>query len=924
MFKRRSLVNLSENKDQFLAVQKDASNPHSPHYFKASLQFGLCQMYGIGVTKELIVGFDKIIDVVFANTRYSSEASEALDPCVLEGDLNSIFQHYNMLQEKSPRTNTILALCYGRGIGVAANPQEAFRLFRLAADQGQAIWFHGLGADQGDAIARYMLGYCDEQGIMVSTDREKTIRLFRLAALPQSSAQALQRVQQTASSLPVPQTSPVTSRSETARLEQQIAEANKKLQKQDAILKKANNEIRTLRNNLKKLESLVAAAVPQSSYASTSSVNSSSSATSVSSNCCSSVSTAALSSNERQSAPMLSQVTIAQAVAPGLLALVPFDLINTQTARSPSEIWSEYRKDIPVTTKEWEAYFVAITKGINKKKGSNNCAHCALRTNEYLSSGFIPGQPAVPKGDAKLETKPIFKKTGENSNNKSEQKEKEELIRSFCEDKRLTDQCPEYFNDGSVEDISTDMTVIDLEPGPLSKESIKRIRFLKADKDDLIEKLQQSPRRAKDGSAYGFIILTFLQNQKIGHFINYFITPNKDVFFLDAQQKNPASRVTTDMKFLEGYRPEIFFINAQPPEGFKIKEEPTRNNFKDTAVLVKAEIQTDSPVNIQFSEKFNKVLKLAVLKDEKVLSELLANSSVDFFDQGCIPIMLLAKNNEISACNFLIEKFGAKKKYMLNGLCWGNNNPLPLIDNDSNFNRLASYAARGGHRNLAWTLFTDPRNKAPYYCTVAEGAAFGGHKDLVWEFLTDPHYTYPNYNGVAAIAAKHGHQELVLSLLRAPCNEAPDYNDIAVVAAQHGHKSLILVLLWDLRNTDPDYNRIATVAALAGYRDLSVEIYKLKLQRTELQMQLAPYMMSAASQFLSRKRIGENLNKPLFESKEKEEQSRMLSQQQAMSGLPTVAQPPLTPSSNPISDTVVNKENVNEFSKIKLKKQKVG
>src|SRR5438309_4588559 len=103
MFKRVLLANLSKDKDQFLAVQKDATNPHSPNYFKASLQFGLCQMYGIGVTKELIVGFDKIIDVLFANTGYSQEAYEAIKPPgVLDADLNSIFQHY-MLQEKSPR-----------------------------------------------------------------------------------------------------------------------------------------------------------------------------------------------------------------------------------------------------------------------------------------------------------------------------------------------------------------------------------------------------------------------------------------------------------------------------------------------------------------------------------------------------------------------------------------------------------------------------------------------------------------------------------------------------------------------------------------------------------------------------------------------------------------------------------------------------
>src|SRR5207302_860389 len=304
---------------------------------------------------------------------------------------------------------------------------------------------------------------------------------------------------------------------------------------------------------------------------------------------------------------------------------------------------------------------------------------------------------------------------------------------------------------------------------------------------------------------------------QIGHFINYFITPNNDVFFLDAQQKNPERRVTTNITFLKYYRPEIFFINAKPPEGFKIKEEPTTNNTKDTGVFVKPEIKQASTVNIRFSEKFNNIIKVAILKDEKTLSELLANGTADFVEKGFVPIMLLAKNNEISACDFLIEKFCAKKENMLYGLCWGNDNPVSLLDDKSNFNKAAAFAALGGHRNLAWTLLTDSRNTVPDYNMVAAAAGQGGHKELIWELLTDSRNIAPDYNRIASGAAQGDYKDLVFALLTDPRNTAPDYNKVAAAAAHSGHKDLVLVLL---AHKPLRLNLLAVIAAQAGHKDL--------------------------------------------------------------------------------------------------------
>jgi len=341
---------------------------------------------------------------------------------------------------------------------------------------------------------------------------------------------------------------------------------------------------------------------------------------------------------------------------------------NMQKEESQREIWWEHKKDIPQTLKEWEEYFDAITKDINQKKGTHNCAYCALRTNEYLAFGFVPGQASVPKTSARLYTHHVTITDAEgNLTDKFEQKEtKEAVIRSFCEDERLTAQCPEYSNDGSIEDLSKDTTIIELESVPLSKESKKRIRFLNADKTDLIEKLQHSLRRAKDGSAYGFILLSLKKKPHLGHFINYFITPNNDVFFLDAQQKNREYRVTTNIKFLEYYRPEICYINAKPPEEFKIKKEPT------TGVSVKKEIKTDSPRDSCDTPAYYNGVAVAEARD----------------GHHEVVLALLTDPRNVAP----------------------------------DYNSVAVAAAEQGHKDLVLSLLTAPRNVAPAYTQVT--AAF--------------------------------------------------------------------------------------------------------------------------------------------------------------------------------------------------------
>jgi TPR repeat protein len=94
---------------------------------------------------------------------------------------------------------------YYSGEGVAKDRAEAARLYRLAADQGNAMAQYSLGlmyssgegvakdeaeaarlfrlaADQGDAVGQYLLGKMYVEGKGVAKDLGEAARLFRLAA----------------------------------------------------------------------------------------------------------------------------------------------------------------------------------------------------------------------------------------------------------------------------------------------------------------------------------------------------------------------------------------------------------------------------------------------------------------------------------------------------------------------------------------------------------------------------------------------------------------------------------------------------------------------------------------------------------------------------------------------------------------------
>jgi TPR repeat protein len=134
MFTRENLQNLS--REQVTQLSIDASNPASPNYWSSQLKFGLCQLYGIRVVKDVVKGFDTIFEVQVLGKEYSRQAHEILTTGNFsEDDLKRIFEHYNNQEIKNVRTLNILGFCYQYALGVAKNLVETFRLYRLIADQ---------------------------------------------------------------------------------------------------------------------------------------------------------------------------------------------------------------------------------------------------------------------------------------------------------------------------------------------------------------------------------------------------------------------------------------------------------------------------------------------------------------------------------------------------------------------------------------------------------------------------------------------------------------------------------------------------------------------------------------------------------------------------------------------------------------------
>ncbi len=243
-----------------------------------------------------------------------------------------------------------------------------------------------------------------------------------------------------------------------------------------------------------------------------------------------------------------------------------------------------------------------LVSGINADQGTVNCAHCALRFDEHLAAGKNLNLGSVPTETASMYSHPLFKAG--------------KIKRSTTKDKRLIARASPalvgYREICSVDDPNP-VYEIDLTPQNPSEE----IRFVTANQDNIEKLLQLLPRRKKDGTAYGFILLTHEKNPEKGHIINFYVDDHDQVYFIDAQRKNPREQITQQLN-MKGYRSEIFYLQSNPPEGFipiikKEKNSYIKPEKENISMLDSTKITVISPFVVhpdKAQENFNNLLKL--------------------------------------------------------------------------------------------------------------------------------------------------------------------------------------------------------------------------------------------------------------------------------------------------------------------------
>jgi len=179
---KEGLQQLTEK--QLTLLQTDSENNTSLTQLESKLELALCKIYGFhadkGISHDVKAGFEAIVDVFTAGTRYCYQASSLLVPETFVGvDINTLIANYPKNKDQNnAKINTLLGIAYYKGIGVNQNTEIAFQYLRKAAEQNdpfaqteygayllsqnnqnEAIALLQQAAQQGYADAQFQLGY---------------------------------------------------------------------------------------------------------------------------------------------------------------------------------------------------------------------------------------------------------------------------------------------------------------------------------------------------------------------------------------------------------------------------------------------------------------------------------------------------------------------------------------------------------------------------------------------------------------------------------------------------------------------------------------------------------------------------------------------------------------------------------------------
>lgn len=448
------------------------------------------------------------------------------------------------------------------------------------------------------------------------------------------------------------------------------------------------------------------------------------------------------------------------------------------------------------------AFLRALAKGINAKRGTINCAHCALRFDEHMAAGENLALGAVPKENANFDFYPFIKKG--------------KITKTFTQDQRMLDRTTSRPKDYriiiDIDNQSGETLEIDLTTGSQPQD---RVYFFSASEENIIQALQALPRREKDGTAYGFITLTH-HDKNNGHILNYFVDNDNQVYFIDAQHST-ISR-TLD---LTGYLPEIFYRPSIPTDGIKLKKEaniiikqehdiPAANevvkleNFICHAAYSNNQELTDSSIEKMIerglSPNFNRIAAFAARGGHYGLAEYILNKIADDSKRDYNLVAAAAARNERQAAEYFLSKIAD--------------------DSKRDYNLVATGAIRNGRQAAEYFLNKIADENKRDYKRVLYAAVEIGDEKLVEHFLSKTvDESKRDYNKVAALLAQWGHQTSAEYFLNKIVDGSKrNYTQVAAAAARGGHQTEAEYFLNKIADESKrDYKRMAAFAERGGH-----------------------------------------------------------------------------------------------------------
>ncbi len=232
------------------------------------------------------------------------------------------------------------------------------------------------------------------------------------------------------------------------------------------------------------------------------------------------------------------------------------------------------------------AQLISLMQPLNGLHGTNNCGFLALRVDNILrdKEDCEHGMP-VPRNNAGIFTSVNYAAASSDAS----------IINSFCADKRLLERCLATTITPGLIDLTSNYEIVDLSINPEAfVPDNTKVKFYKTNYTDITQRLQLLGMRDEQGIAHGFIIYTH-KNKNLGHFTNFLVDANNNVYYLDAQNwATPESFVTTEPQTGD-YLDDIFFIQSRPKA---LKPQAVKREYTQITPLVKLEGATAEPKTI--------------------------------------------------------------------------------------------------------------------------------------------------------------------------------------------------------------------------------------------------------------------------------------------------------------------------------------